>query len=89
MVDDGYMGTDALEYINFPFYFNAPNYTGIIKAGTPLVQMILIKRDEVLKQSRTAELKVLTEEDSELMNITRRRRRSHESMYRDKIWQRK
>ena len=38
------------EYVNFPFFFNTPNYTGIVKAGTPLVQVIPIKRDELMKK---------------------------------------
>ena len=89
MVDDTYMGNGALEYINFPFTFNVPNYTGLIKAGTPLVQMILIKRDSVLESSRRAKANPANEKISALVNLTRRRRASQESYYRDKLWKRK
>ena len=78
---DGYF-----EYINFPFFFNVPNYTGIVKAGTPLVQAIPIKRDGYLKKSR---IRKFTKEDHALAARTRRRRAANESIYRDHIWSRK
>lgn len=86
-VDDGYMGNGALEYINFPFFFTATNYTGIIKAGTPLVQAIPIARDEMLKSSRTINIKELAKEDLNLMTDTRKRREEEWSLYRNKIWE--
>ena len=85
LVDDGYMGTEALEYINFPFSFNIPNYTGIIKAGTPLVQMILLKRDNVLKSSRKSNIRKITSKEILQVEWTRAKRRSHESYYRDSL----
>lgn len=89
MVDDGYMGNGALEYINFPFFFTATNYTGLIKAGTPLVQAIPIKRDEVLLSSRNINIGVLSKEDIALNANTRERRKANFSLYRDTIWERK
>lgn len=89
LVDDGYMGNGALEYINFPFFFTATNYSGIIKAGTPLVQAIPIKRDEVLLSSRSIDIGVLSAEDLKLNEDTRERRKAHVSLYRDTIWERK
>jgi len=89
LVDDTYMGNGALEYINFPFIFNVPNYTGIIKAGTPMVQMILVKRDSVLENSRKVKTKPADQKTSDLVNKTRKRRASHESLYRDSLWKRK
>jgi len=89
LVDDGYMGTDDLSYINFPFFFNIPSYTGIIKAGTPLVQLIPIKRDHVLEQSRKIEFNKISKENKKKVEKTIRRRSSHESLYRDKHWVRK
>ena len=86
-VDDGYMGTGALEYINFPFFFTATNYTGIIKAGTPLVQAIPVARDEVLKSSRTITTREMTDEDHNLMAETRKRRETQCSLYRESIWE--
>ena len=84
LVDDTYMGNGALEYINFPFIFKEPNYTGIIKQGTPLVQMILIKREKEMKHF---ELSCLSKEDEELLELTRKRRKAHESYYRDVLRQ--
>lgn len=89
LVDDTYLGNGALEYINFPFFFNVPNYTGLIKAGTPMVQMIPVKRDDVLKSSRRTKIQKATKKDLDLVSKTRRRRSSHESLYRDQLWQRK
>jgi hypothetical protein len=78
---DGYF-----EYINFPFIFNQPNYTGIIAAGTPMVQAIPIKRDGLLKKSR---IRPFTKDDHQEIETTRKRRKVHESIYRDFIWSRK
>ena len=89
LVDDTYMGNGALEYINFPFIFTEKNYTGILRAGTPLVQMILIKRDNVLSSSRKSKTNKLNKKDIAMIEKTRARRRSHESLYRDELWKRK
>lgn len=78
---DGYF-----EYVNFPFMFHQPNYTGIIAAGTPLVQAIPIKRDGLLKRSK---IRSFTKEDHDDLETTRKRRKVHESIYRDFIWSRK
>lgn len=90
LVDDTYMGNGALEYINFPFFFLEPKYTGIIKAGTPLVQMIPIKRDSIFSQSqKNIKIKKMTKKDNELVTKTRARRSSHTSLYRDSLWHKK
>ncbi len=78
---DGYF-----EYINFPFFFNVLNYTGIIEAGTPMVQAIPIKRDGLITKSR---IRQFTKEDHNDLETTRKRRKTHESIYRDFIWSRK
>lgn len=87
MVDDTYMGTGALEFINFPFFFKQPNYTGIIRKGTPLVQVIPIKRDDVLTSSKGVNIGQLEQSDLDLIDLTRRRRKAHESLYRDELRQ--
>lgn len=74
---DGYF-----EFINFPFLFNQPNYVGLLEAGTPLVQVIPIKRDALIDKMRTGSLG--TEDFAELER-TRAKRRVHESHYRDNI----
>lgn len=71
------------EFINFPFFFLEKNYTGIIRAGTPLVQAIVIKKEEFETEART-----MNKKDIEDLELTRRRRKSHESYYRDKLWRR-
>jgi hypothetical protein len=82
MVDcDGYF-----EFINFPFFFTEPNYTGILKAGTPLVQVIPIKRGSMLTDYSNNKL---SEKDLQELDITRKKRASHESHYRDSVWSRK
>jgi hypothetical protein len=79
MVDcDGYF-----EYVNFPFFFHAPNFNGIIPAGTPLVQVIPIKRANLPKE---APIRIMTQEEIDKRALTRRQRNSHESHYRDRVW---
>lgn len=89
MVDDTYLGNGALEYINFPFFFTQPNYSGILKAGTPLVQAIPIKRDEVLLANRQVHCWPMLPADQKLIEETRKRREQQESLYRDTLWDRK
>lgn len=74
------------EFINFPFIFNEPNYTGIIRAGTPLVQAIPIKRSTLMNDF---EIKKFTKKDNVEIETTRKKRKSHESHYRDHLWVRK
>jgi hypothetical protein len=78
---DGYF-----EFINFPFFFNTPNYTGIVKAGTPLVQAIPIPRNKLLKE---AKVRKFDKKDHADLEKTRNRRKVHESIYRNFIWSRK
>lgn len=74
------------EYINFPFFFNQPNYTGILKAGTPLVQAIPIKRSNICKDYST---RVVNKKEKAEIELTRRKRTSRPSLYRETIWERK
>lgn len=76
MVDAGYN-----EFVNFPFFFTQPSYTGIIKQGTPLVQAIVIKKEEFVEDIRAMKKKELDD-----LTLTRRKRQAHESLYRDSIW---
>lgn len=84
MVNAEYMGQGDLEYINFPFFFTKPNFTGIIKAGTPLVQLIVMPKQELKGKVRS-----ITKADVELNARTRRRLKSHESHYRNRLWRKK
>lgn len=78
---DGYF-----EFINFPFFFNETNYTGIVEAGTPLIQAIPIRRDAILTQEK---IRKFEKKDHDDLSKTRRIRSVHESVYRNKIWSRK
>jgi hypothetical protein len=74
------------EFINFPFTFNQPDFHGIIEAGTPLIQVIPIKRDTLFKE---ANIRQMSKKEIDKRGVLRRRRKSHESIYRDQIWERK
>lgn len=78
---DGYF-----EFVNFPFTFNIPNWHGVIEAGTPLVQVIPIKRDTFDIKSV---IRAFNQEDHKELNKTRLKRNSHKSLYRDSVWERK
>lgn len=73
------------EYVNFPFFFNTPNYTGIVKAGTPLVQVIPIRKSELMKKHT---IRKINKKDQEIINNTRKKRSCNESLYRDTVWRR-
>lgn len=82
MVDaDGYF-----EYINFPFVWNEPNFHGVIPAGTPLAQVIPIRRDTLFHKHV---VRAFTPQDEKELMATRTKRSSHFSLYRDYIWSRK
>lgn len=78
---DGYF-----EFVNFPFVWNQPNFHGIIPAGTPLVQVIPIKRSTMIKDSV---IRAFNSKDLKDLEDTRAKRRSRISHYRDEIWERK
>lgn len=78
---DGYF-----EFINFPFVFKEKNFTGILPAGTPLVQAIPIKRDALIKTYTTRKF---DKQDLVDLETTRKKRKVHESHYRDHVWERK
>jgi hypothetical protein len=71
------------EYVNFPFTFNQPNFAGIIPAGTPLVQVIPIKKDDLLPKHRS---RSFTENETKSTHLMRTIRDFvHESLYKDKL----
>jgi hypothetical protein len=79
----GLVDTDVYNnFINFPFMFTQPNFTGIIPAGTPLVQAIPIKRDDILSKSK---IEKFSESDYKKVDIASRKLKSHESYYRDEV----
>ena len=71
------------EYINFPFFFTQNNFSGIIEAGTPLMQVIPIRKDFLLPSHRS---RVVTEEDKKNQSWIRKvKGLVHESVYRNFI----
>lgn len=80
MVDSPYY---QYEYVNFPFFFMKNGFSGIIEAGTPLVQVIPIRKDMLLPSYKCRQF---TEEDKEKTDWLRKvRDLVHESIYRDKM----
>jgi hypothetical protein len=83
----GLVDTDKyFQFINFPFIFKKPNFTGILQAGTPLVQAIPIKRSELLNKNEIAKF---SKKDYDEQKLVQRQMASHESYYRDQLVEKK
>lgn len=83
----GFVDCDAyFHFINFPAFFNTPNYTGILDAGTPLVQAIPIRRDAIIKKEK---VRKFNEKDRKELNRSSKLKQMHESYYRDFVWSKK
>jgi hypothetical protein len=79
----GLVDTDVYDnFINFPFFFNQPNFTGILESGTPLVQAISIKRDSLLTNNI---VEVFSKKDYVELEKTQKQLKTHESHYRDNL----
>jgi hypothetical protein len=74
------------EFINFPAFWNKPNFEGILSVGTPLVQAIPIQRSSFEIESNIHELN-----DQELKKIqkTSAKLKIERSHYRNNLWVRK
>lgn len=70
------------EYVNFPFQFFEENFEGVIEAGTPLVQVIPIRKDLLLKKHS---FKKMSKEDHTAQEKTRWKRSHDESHYKHDI----
>jgi hypothetical protein len=83
----GLVDTDKyFNNIQLPFFFTQPNFDSLLKAGTPLVQAIPIKRDDVLSKSKVEKF---TNADWKRINKTKLKISSHESYYRDEVAEKK
>lgn len=71
------------EYINFPFTLNDLGFRGIIPAGTPLVQVIPFKKDDLLSEAICREFTF--DEIDATEHMRKIRSTVHESIYRDNI----
>lgn len=81
----GIVDTDHYrEFINFPFFLHQPNFTGVVARGTPLVQVIPIRREKVKAQTRA-----MNDQDRAELEHFCRRARAGESLYRNELWVRK
>ncbi len=74
------------EFINFPFFFRQPNYTGVLKQGTPLVQVVPLHRSLL---DCDYKIDMIDQQTWDKVELTRRQRGAHESLYRDERWVRK
>jgi hypothetical protein len=81
---EGFVDTDTYNYaINFPFVLKDPNFEGMIPAGTPMVQVIPIKRDSwTIKQGKEKDIKISFEHFTKLSSLFFDR-------YKRLFWQRK
>ena len=69
------------EYINFPFFFLEDNFNGIIEAGTPLMQVIPVRKDSLLPIYKCREF---TDKDKKKTGWMRRIKGSiNDSVYRN------
>lgn len=74
------------EFINFPAFWNKPNYNGILQAGTPLVQAIPIRRDNFEMKS---DIHPFSKKEWKVIEDTRSKRTVSENLYRNKLWVKK
>jgi len=82
----GIVETDKyFEYINFPGFLKLLNGKITLEAGYPLMQVIPYKRNF----SKDAEIKSLNKKNQARLDMIRKRRSSHPSLYRNKMWERK
>ena len=83
----GFVDCDKyFQFINFPFVFNEPNFNGILKAGTPLMQVIPIPRSGLIKNYN---VRSFNDKDYDDLNKSIKLKDSHESHYRNRLWSRK
>ena len=77
----GLVDTDVYDNtVNFPFFFLQPNFTGVLRAGTPLIQAIPIKRSEL-----KLEVKHMSPEEENKVHKFRKKLRFSTSLYRDDL----
>ena len=81
----GIVDTDTFEYpVNFPFEMNEKGFEGILKAGTPMVQVIPFKRDEFV-----SEVYLYDHEYKEKYPDSNINTKNFENSYKKTIWHKK
>lgn len=79
----GLVDTDKYpKHVNFPAVWHANGYDGIIKAGTPLVTAIPIRRQDM---PRTAKVRSITQEESKIIADISRRQATRTGVYSDEL----
>ncbi|WP_217468210.1 hypothetical protein [Haloterrigena gelatinilytica] len=73
-------------YVNFPCVWSAPEFSGVIPAGTPLIQAIPFKRDGIISD---AVVKEMDDEEQAEIQKTKTILSGRESAYRNEMWQHK
>lgn len=82
----GVVETDKyLEFVNFPSFLKQTGTTFIIPRGYPVIQAIPFKRGF----NRKADIRAMTPKESDALELLRRQRKSHPSIYRETMWERK
>lgn len=82
----GVVETDKyFEYINFPSFLKKTGTTILLPRDYPIVQAIPFKRG----MDKKAEIRAMNEKELALLNKTRAKRRSHPSLYRETMWEKK
>lgn len=75
----GLVDTDTYpKEVNFPAVWHTPHFDGVLKAGTPLVVAIPIKRDPLWKKW---DVRVMTREEDEYKNQIMRMQQNRRSVY--------
>jgi hypothetical protein len=81
---EGFVDTDKYKApVNFPFVLNDPEFEGLIPAGTPMVQVIPIKRDSWTIETSTQKNIEEVNEDTKNLSST------FYDRYKSKFWQKK
>lgn len=81
----GLVDTDNYDnVVNFPFFFTQPNFLGVIKAGTPLIQAIPIKRKSLKNTTRA-----MTPKEEENLVKFQNRLKYKKGLYKDDIVEKK
>jgi hypothetical protein len=68
-------------YINFPFFMKDPNFSGIIKQGTPIIQVIPFKRVSHTFKCRLGKLADISQ-----LRLIAKKLFAHGSYYRNILW---
>jgi hypothetical protein len=79
----GLVDTDRYsKEVNFPAIWHMKNFDGVLKAGTPLVTCIPVKRADLPRQ---APVRVMSEKERKYIDLLRRKQDTKRSVYTDDL----